>query len=92
MLIAASASAQSASTRPGVRSEATIQIRVSVAPRFMTSNRTTTESGGVSTNIASNAPGLRYKVIAQQDMAGGGGPTGRAQSAPSSTLLLIVPD
>jgi hypothetical protein len=94
-LIPAPATAQSANTQLGARSEATIQIRVSVAPRFITNNRAITEAGGASTDVASNARGLRYSVIAQKDMAERGGlqiPTGRAQSAPSSTLLLIVPD
>jgi hypothetical protein len=95
VLIAAPATAQSASTQLGARSEATIQIRVSVAPRFITNNLATTEVGGVSTDVTSNAPSLRYNVIAQKDMTERArlqSPTGRAQSEPSSTLLLIVPD
>ena len=95
VLVPASAIAQSSNTQLGARFEATIQIRVSVAPRFVTSNRAPAGAGGATTDVASNAPGLRYKVIAQKDMTEGSGLqilTGRVQPAPSSTLLLIVPD
>lgn len=97
VLIPAAVAAQPASTQLGSRSEATIQIRVSVAPRFITNNRSISEAGGA-INVTSNAPGLRYKVIAQRQQGMGGKsaglqiPAGRAQLVSSSTLLLIVPD
>ena len=95
VLIPASVSAQPANTRLEARAEATIQISVSVAPRFTTSNRASAE-GGIELNVASNAPGLRYKVIAQRPDMADDGPlqvlAGSTQPAKSSTLFLIVPD
>ena len=95
LLIFASVSAQSANAQMGARSQASIQIRVSVAPRFMTSNLASAEAGGIAINVASNAPGLRYKVIAQRLADRSGSlpmPNKEAKPAPSSTLLLIVPE
>jgi hypothetical protein len=95
-LVSAPALAQPPSAQLGPRSEATIQIRVSVAPRFVASSQVSAETAGIAINVASNAPGLRYKVIALQQSSerdNGALPISIGKApATSSTLLLIVPD
>jgi hypothetical protein len=72
-----SADAQPARGDFGARSEATIRISVSVAPRFQSRRSASADENGASadalTRFASNAPNLRYSVRALPALPAEGG-------------------
>jgi hypothetical protein len=73
---------------PGAVARTTIRLTVSVAPRF-----TLLPGAGNHPRVSSNAPTLRYELIAAPADANGS-PVTRPQDEPdvSARLMLIVPD
>lgn len=80
--VSTSALARPANGEFGPRSQGTIEIKVSVAPRFVARASSDRTNGGVA--IASLASGLRYHIIAMDRQA--------PESGRRSPLYLIVPD
>jgi hypothetical protein len=78
-LVPTSVPARPANGEFGPRSQGTIEIRVSVAPRFVP-----TASSDRSVDLVSLAPGLRYHIVAKDPQ-----PT---EPDRRHTLYLIVPD
>lgn len=82
MFVSTPAPARSANGEFGPRSQGTIEISVSVAPRFVASASSNPTNRDI--NITSLAPGLRYHVVAKD-------PAPRDPDR-RDTLYLIVPD
>lgn len=103
LLAAAPSFAQSSAGRLGERSQSTIRISVSIAPRFAVTERAADAANvaGHGLEVATNAKALRY-TIEPIDQVSAGPPrewhdqaprSGTSPPArPPSLLLLIVPD
>jgi hypothetical protein len=93
-LASASAPAQSVRGQLSERSEATIRIEVSVAPR-LAANQASAHDSDSAMHFTTNAPGLRYEVVAQPlphpAEVGSQIPVGTMRPSPN-TLWMVVPD